>query len=371
VNRVWIVLCCAVMLSSSVVFANDAADELDRQAKVLYGRGEYQGAYDAFMAAYEASSEARYLYNAAKTLERLGRTSEAYKTYDRYMRESSGAEERAAAARILVQLCPELDGVTLRVSSVPAGAQVSVDGQAFPVPSEVDVCLASGSHDLILSKAGYLDALRVVDFTAGSHEALRVELKRAAGTGKIAVTSGGVGARVRLDGREVGEAPLELDVSSGQEHLIEVDAGEGYTPWRRTVMVHAGRSLSLDARLTSRAAEPAAELSPDGHLNWGWVTIGAGATAVILGGALYGLAYKDYVAANDLNPDLPDYDAQFDDLVASGETYKIGAYVGIGVGVVFGVVTPLVWDSGDEPGDVAFIPWTDGQGLGLGARWRF
>ena len=367
--RVWIVLFGALMLLSNIAVANDAAEELDRQAKVLYGRGEYQGAYDAFMAAYEASSAARYLFNAAKTLERLGRTSEAYKTYDRYMRESSGSEERAAAARILVQLCPELDGVTLRVSSVPAGAQLSVDGAPFPVPSEVDICLASGSHDLVLSKVGYLDALRVVDFTAGSHEALRVELKPAAGTGRISVTAGGAAARVWLDGRQVGAAPLEFEVASGQEHVVEVDAGDGYMPWRRTVMVHPGRSMSLDARLTRRAAEPAADLSEGGHLNWGWVTIGAGATALVLGGALYGLAYKDYAAANDLNPDLPDYDAQFDDLVASGETYKIGAYVGVGVGVVFGVVTPLVWDSSDDA--VAFVPWTDGQGLGLGARWRF
>ena len=77
----------------------------------------------------------------------------------------------------------------------------------------------------------------------------------------LAPTEAGVPARVLLDGRHLGAAPLQLtDVPSGV-HVVRVERpGEA---WAEAVTLSGGAELLLQPRLGSTAATPAAELSAD------------------------------------------------------------------------------------------------------------
>ncbi len=77
----------------------------------------------------------------------------------------------------------------------------------------------------------------------------------------LAPTEAGVPARVLLDGRHLGAAPLQLtDVPSGV-HVVRVERpGEA---WAETVTLSGGAELLLQPRLGSTAATPAAELAAD------------------------------------------------------------------------------------------------------------
>ncbi len=63
------------------------------------------------------------------------------------------------------------------------------------------------------------------------------------------------GARVAIDGRDVGVTPIErLQVDAGSR-VVRV-LRDGFLPWEDTFRARAGRSETIDAVLTARASEP-------------------------------------------------------------------------------------------------------------------
>lgn|GEM_PF-2570912 len=338
--------------ASSPVERGDG-EEHDRRGKVLYGKGDLEGALAEFRAAYAADARPAFLFNAAKTLERLERTREAFETYDEYLRVAPGAAEREAAAGVLAGLCPDVGRGLVRVASEPKGALVSVDGVVFPVPADTTLCLTPGRHELTAARKGFEVARRSVEATAGASTDVRFALARALGNGTVRVVSEVLPATVLLDGVRVGDAPVDVAVPAGSPHELTVDAGEAWLPWRRTVEVKEGHAISVRALSERRPATPAtqapvAPTSDDGSFNWGWVALGTSAALAVTGAVLYGVAYDRVQTADGLDPTRPDYDSRFDDLSGEGQRLQIGAFVTWGLAAVAGLTAPLVW-TGDEP----------------------
>jgi formylglycine-generating enzyme required for sulfatase activity len=133
----------------------------------------------------------------------------------------------------------------MRVTSVPDGAEVLIDGQAVgttPITTEV---LETGTQ-LVVAKRGFKTWEKQVSVQAGSTEVYpTIELEVADGI--VEVSSSPAGAHVSVDGEFRGTTPVSVEISPLREHRLELFL-EGYRKAVRTVSTEPeGRqSLALD-----------------------------------------------------------------------------------------------------------------------------
>ncbi|MFI4946417.1 MAG: TonB family protein, partial [Burkholderiales bacterium] len=147
---------------------------------------------------------------------------------------------------------------SLRVVSEPAGARVTINGEARGrTPLELGE-LAFGRYDVRVEQAGFGAEARKVELLAGSPAAeLRVTLKPRAvpTTGSAEVVSTPSGAVVSVDGIAVGQTPIkELKLAAGKRRL-EV-ALAGHESWTSLLDVVAGQSGRVDVKLKEKATPP-------------------------------------------------------------------------------------------------------------------
>jgi TonB family protein len=147
---------------------------------------------------------------------------------------------------------------SLRVVSEPAGARVTINGDARGrTPLELGK-LAFGRYDVRVEQPGFGAEARKVELLAGSPAAeLRVTLKPRAvpTTGSAEVLSTPTGAVVSVDGIQVGQTPIkELKLAAGKRRL-EV-ALAGHETWTTTLDVVAGQSGRVDVKLNEKPAPP-------------------------------------------------------------------------------------------------------------------
>jgi tetratricopeptide (TPR) repeat protein len=340
--------------------ASERAGAYDREGKILYGSGDLEGAVRAFRLAWRTDPRPSFLFNAGKALERLERFDEAVDTYDHYLRVASGDKERAAAAELCERLCPKAGRGILVLISEPTGAELVIDAEPYPLRTGARVCLVPGEHVVAFSLDGHEALTKTVRVPRAETVALRAELKRRRAVGTLRVESSITPAHVSVDGRVVGEAPIDLRLGADRPVLVLVSAGDGYHPWTQSVSVSEGHHKTLRAfpqPLGSGGLNTTTELSSSSTFNWGYVTAGLGVALAITGGILYAIAYDRYDTANGMDAQAEGYDARFDDLVSEGNSYQGGAFVTWGVAGALGVATAFVWDSGPAP---------DRQGRALG-----
>ena len=120
--------------------------------------------------------------------------------------------------KVALALTPNWSGVSL--SSIPAGAAVKVDGRLLgKTPIELE--LAAGVHDVEISADRYKTWRDRVEVGAGQSVALP-EVRLEPADGRLAIRSRPTGASVLVDGRYVGQTPVEVDVGPGREHAIQL-----------------------------------------------------------------------------------------------------------------------------------------------------
>ncbi len=147
----------------------------------------------------------------------------------------SAAEQLAPSVQVSV--------ATVSVGSVPAGAEVSVDGDlAGNTPMVLE--LSPGAHRLEVRASGFRPARRDLHLRAGDSESWAVHLEPARlgdgrGRGRISLETS-PRAQVWLEGRALGRTPLEsVELPSGTIPL-EFELPDG-TRVTRSVYVPAGR----------------------------------------------------------------------------------------------------------------------------------
>lgn len=349
-HLLWILALAAVLADRPAVAQPAAAEALNQEGKIAYGKGSFEEALTAFRAAYDADSEPKYLLNAAKTLEKLDRLVDAVDTWERYLLRSEGPDAPAAtqeARAEIARLCPMAGRGLARVAT-SAPASLHLDGRPTAQGAPAALCVPPGRHTLSAT-AGTLTARSEVTIAAGASVDVTLTLAAPAAKGILRVSSAVLPAAIRLDERPVGLAPLDVPVPADGEHTLEVSA-DGRAPWTLTVTVEPGQTLDVEAFVGGDAVPEASD-----PFNWGWVAAGVGIAAVVTSAVLYGVAYDRFKTANELDPKLPDYSSRFDDLIGEGDELQIGSYVTAGVGVLMIVPTVLLWESGD-PEPTAFAP---------------
>ena len=148
----------------------------------------------------------------------------------------------------------------LSVKSTPSAASVTIDGRlAGKTPLTVsDLSLAT--HTISVTRAGFVTEDRKVALTRRAPSAaLVVTLKfdRRAGasagatTGSVSVDSRPRGARVTMDGRNLGVTPLSVPGVSLGTHIVRVELA-GHKPVTTPVTVKAGETARIAVTLEQR-----------------------------------------------------------------------------------------------------------------------
>jgi hypothetical protein len=142
----------------------------------LYGEADYRAALVEFRRAYTIAPNAGVLYNIGETQYQLQDYAGALTTFERYVAESgTGDGHRAEVENNLEVLRARVGHVA--VSTVPAGADVSVDDQpAGRTPLDHALLVSIGHRKLVATLAGRPAVTRYVDVAAGDSLAVTLPL---------------------------------------------------------------------------------------------------------------------------------------------------------------------------------------------------
>lgn len=224
-----LIIAVSLLVASSPALAESDPDQNARKAEALdhFERGvasleekRWDAALSEFLASRALYKSRGNTRNAAVCLRNLGRYPEALDMFTELQREfalpptdNAAVEQEINALRVLV--------ATLVVSSSEVGTTVVLDGREVGVtPAVGRVRVATGSHTLRFSKAGFTTVEKQVQIAGGQTQPVEARLSRLAESGRLSVIErSSAKAEVVLDGATVGETPWEGDVSPGV-HVI-------------------------------------------------------------------------------------------------------------------------------------------------------
>jgi hypothetical protein len=151
----------------------------------------------------------------------------------------------------------------IQVNTTPAGADVTVDGQAYGASPATCDGLEGGLHLVVVRKDGFREVRRSVELQSGQRTALELKLEALAGL--VLIQSSPTGAEVTVNGAFRGATPLMIPDFPYGEHRIKV-AKNGYfekevqltvadrTPQKIAVALVAD-AVSIDFASTPSGAE--------------------------------------------------------------------------------------------------------------------
>jgi hypothetical protein len=175
-----------------------------------------------------------------------------------------------AARRYFNSAPPALATGTLIVNTSPDGVAVTVDGVRRG-ETPLRIALDAGDHVLGLSSG---TAERTIPFsvTAGSQVSHFLEMPTQPAPqlfGQLQIRTEPSGARISIDGQDLGRSPLSVGRLEAGPHTVKVESDLGAVVER--VIVQAGTTVSLVVPLSAPAGTPAS----------GWIAVNAPAEVQI------------------------------------------------------------------------------------------
>lgn len=178
---------------------------------------------------------------------------------------------------------------TLQVNSSTTGATIYIDGEEKgTIPLDKPLRLKVGRHTLKIDKSGYTPYIDVV--VIKRRKLTKVDIDLLPVSGVLAVKVNVPEARVYVDGRFIGLAPLTTEVQEGK-HSIRVQKA-GYHDFIATKKAMPGQKLAVEVELKAMAVgttpyRPAPPPPPKWYEKWYvWAGIAGGAIAVALAVAI-------------------------------------------------------------------------------------
>ena len=216
---------------------------------------DWQGALDHYQGSFHATPSWRAQLGVADAMYQLGRLGESYEQYDDAQKTYGakyGPGEKAVVNARLKELTGKTGWLSLRISE--AGADVTLDGKSIgpsPVPALIRVTL--GSHDIKVTKSGFVAFAGHAEITADGKSVVDAALAPEAKTGHVVVhASGPEILRVTVDGVDVGATPWEGDLPPGP-HQIGGRSSSATAP-AQAVDVTLGGRASVDLSAASTVA---------------------------------------------------------------------------------------------------------------------
>jgi hypothetical protein len=231
----------------SETLSGDAKAAYDA-GKLLFGDGDYAGAEIKFKAAYDASGDARLLWNMAaceKSQRHYARTEALVREYVDKGGAQLTEQDRADAKALLETIDSFTVKLTLNVSEPDAEVfidDVSVGKTPLAKPVVVDI----GSRKIVVRKEGFKDFEQQVPVGGAATAKLDVKLDPRLHEGKVDVVTQ-PNAEIFLDGAKVGVGRYAHVVKSGG-HTLRVVA-EGMRSYQTEIVVSDDETRRIDVPL--------------------------------------------------------------------------------------------------------------------------
>ena len=273
--RRWSVLAC-VLLCASTAFADDAA-EIKKRGDDAMDSGRPADALAAYVEAYALSKDPALLYNKGRALQALTEYPRALEELESFEKEAP--PEMKARVPGLQKMIAELRQkvTTLSIACDVDGATVRLrDRTIGRCPMLTPVGVNAGTGRLEVTADGYNTWTRDVELPGGGSASFDVHLTSKSKAGILIVKSAVPNVDVAIDGKRVGQTPVEASLDAGT-HTLELTRS-GYRPARTSAVLGAGERREIEIPLE---AEPTL-LSRW----WFWTGIGV----VVVSGVALGVA---------------------------------------------------------------------------------
>ncbi len=255
------------LLLATTLASPALADENTDQAKMLFTAGaaayekrDYASAIKAFEAAQRLAPHAAILFSLAQAHRRqyyaegkpenLRAAIDGYREYIKMVPRGGRHEDAMQALQELGANAekPQQDAASISInSSGTKNARITIDdGMAVDPPFIGPV--PAGKHRVVIAADGYVTETREITAVDGKMVALDVPLREKPARVTLSAPSG---ARVDVDGRPMGDAPLAtpLELAAGV-HVVSVTQN-GHDAFLREIDVARGEERKLDAALPS------------------------------------------------------------------------------------------------------------------------
>ena len=273
-----------VSLAPRAAYAQDAALENARKeferGGDLFEKADYQGAADAFMAAYKAKAFPAFVFNAAVCYEKLKDYKQAVELFKRYLAEDPRAQDKDAVEKRIKTLedeiaraaaappadpsappppAPVLPEVKTKsvvvITSKPDGATIYLDdkknGPLGETPWNGSI---EGNHTVIIESKGYKTEKKKISPSPDKLYDLYFALSTEQYLGWLEVKANIPGSDVYIDTKDVGavgKTPWMGNVQPGKRKIWVTK--EGYTEYAGEINIVAGKPHNVNVKLEEAA----------------------------------------------------------------------------------------------------------------------
>jgi hypothetical protein len=265
----------AMPIAAAAETNDERAAALKQHGDELFDSLRHEEAIAAYTESYAIVPDAAVLYNRGRAYQALGRYPDALADFEAFARTAPPTlRARVAGLDALIA------AVRARVAHVAVECDVKarvivrdrVVGETPLLPFAVN----AGPAKVEVAADGYFPYVTNVDLAGGTVVHVRATLVAKARAGTLVVRAP-VGSRVAIDGRDLGQPPLERVLDAG-EHVVVVEK-PGFSTAKNVVQIVAGTRREIDVSL---------EPPPSIVTRWwfwtavGVVVVGGVTTAIVL-----------------------------------------------------------------------------------------
>jgi hypothetical protein len=316
----------------------------------------FQDAADEFETAYRISPAFAVLYNMGRVYVALGHSVKAVRAFETYLAQGAATIDAARRQEVRAEIEKQRARIgTIEVRTVPAAAEIRVDGQLVgKTPLAQPVLVTAGSHTVEALLSGYAPLVRELDV---------------AGTAQIEID-------LRLD-------PVAQSETAGSPGKPPPAPQDPVPPPPAPPV-----PVSMPAPVSTPPAVPPVKAAhgsdgesvSNGMRSWGYIVAGVGLLGGAAGGVVALLGVKDANDARDraASSTAPSASAQYEQArsdfdAAKSQTVLGWTIAGVGAGVLLGGAL-LVVISPDRRASArieGLTPWIAGNagGMGIAGVW--
>jgi len=244
-----------------------AADEAKRHftnGVHLFEDRNFAGALVEFEASFKQNPTAAALQNIAVCQKGLFRYADANATLERMLHDFGAqlsADDKKAAEDAMREMSALIGTIVIKIT--PSDARVSInDSPLAPEAVKGPIKLAAGEYRIAAEAPGFARQEQRVNVTSGQKDG-QVSITLIPLSGTVSIHAQDSQAAIALDGTQVGYDEWKGPASAGS-HEVYV-----YTSTQRrksTVVVYAGQTTEVDAKLGPQDTIPAGQATPPSGL---------------------------------------------------------------------------------------------------------
>lgn len=227
----------------------EAAKDFFRKGNIELDAGNLERALDYFLQSRKLLPSIANTNNAAMVLEKLGRLDESLEFYEALLSHFAPqlqSDERTAISNKVASLREQIG--LLEVSANVDGLLIIDGRKRGTVPLATPLRLLPGAHVLRVIKDGYSPAEVTISIRSGQTTQVDLQLEALSSIGRLRVTdsSGAKDVEVLVDGAPVGAAPWEGSLGPGRRLVALRGKDVGTAPVAINVL--AGQVVKIDLK---------------------------------------------------------------------------------------------------------------------------